>query len=198
LTILYFTFVAAGLGVGSVSALSYGLDFQVLPVSLIGVSFSLAVFPVLSAAYADGDGVGFRRVLTRNVATIAVLTTAAAIGLFVLAGVLVEVLLGGGAFGPDEVAVTSGLVAAFALSIPFDALSYPLSRGLYATHNTIRQVLASFAGLGVVVAVTQLLVPSAGIFAIPFGYAAGVMAKDALLALFLVGRARRVGVSRPA
>ena len=148
LTILYFTFVAAGLGVGSVSALSYGLDFQVLPVSLIGVSFSLAVFPVLSAAYADGDGVGFRRVLTRNVATIALLTTAAAIGLFVLAGVLVEVLLGGGAFGADEVALTSGLVAAFALSIPFDALSYPLSRGLYATHNTIRQVARLVRGAG--------------------------------------------------
>ena len=48
--------------------------------------------------------------------------------------------------------VTSAVVAAFALSVPFDALAYPLSRGLYATHDTIRQVIASFAGLGVVVA----------------------------------------------
>ncbi len=55
LTITYFTRVAAGLGVGAVSALNFGLDYQVLPVSLIGVSFSLAVFPLLSAAYADGD-----------------------------------------------------------------------------------------------------------------------------------------------
>ena len=47
---------------------------------------------------------------------------------------------------------TVGVVAAFALSVPFDALSYPLSRGLYATHDTLRQVVASFAGLGVVVA----------------------------------------------
>ncbi len=181
LTFTYFTIVAAGLGAGSVSSLNFALDYQVLPVSLIGVSFSLAVFPVLSQAFADGDGTAFRRVLGRNLVTIALLTTAAAVGLFVLAGPLVEVLLGGGEFGPEDVAATSAVVAAFALSIPFDALAYPLSRGLYATHDTLRQVVASFAGLGVVVAVTTVLVPEAGILAIPLGYAAGMAAKDALL-----------------
>jgi putative peptidoglycan lipid II flippase len=197
LTITYFTRVAAGLGAGSISALAFGLDYQVLPVSLIGVSFSLAVFPVLSAAYADGDGRAFRGVLVRNVVTIALLTTAAAIGLFVLSGTLVEVLLGGGKFGPEDVATTSAVVAAFALSVPFDALAYPLSRGLYATHDTIRQVIASFTGLAVVVVVTQALVASFDIIAIPLGYAAGVIAKDTLLALFLVTRVRRIGVSGP-
>ena len=193
----YFTRVAAGLGAGSIAALNFGLDYQVLPVSLIGVSFSLAVFPVLSAAFADRDRGGFRSVLTRNVVTIAVLTTAAAIGLFVLSGPLVEVLLGGGRFGADDVALTTTVVAAFALSIPFDALAYPLSRGLYATHDTIRQVASSFAGLGVVVLVTQALVDSLGIVAIPLGYAAGMAAKDALLAMFLAARVRRIGVSGP-
>jgi putative peptidoglycan lipid II flippase len=197
LTITYFTRVAAGLGAGSISALAFGLDYQVLPVSLIGVSFSLAVFPVLSAAYADGDGRAFRGVLVRNVVTIALLTTAAAIGLFVLSGTLVEVLLGGGKFGPEDVATTSAVVAAFALSVPFDALAYPLSRGLYATHDTIRQVIASFTGLAVVVVVTQALVASLDIIAIPLGYAAGVIAKDTLLAFFLATRVRRIGVSGP-
>ncbi len=78
LTITYFTRLAAGLGVGAVSALNFGLDYQVLPVSLIGVSFSLAVFPVLSAAFADGDARTFRAVLVRNVVTIGILTTLAA------------------------------------------------------------------------------------------------------------------------
>jgi len=193
----YFTVVAAGLGVGSVSSLNFGLDYQVLPVSLIGVSFSLAVFPVLSGAFADRDRVSFRTVLARNLVTIALLTTAAAIGLFILSGTLVEVLLGGGRFEADDVARTSTVVAAFALSIPFDALAYPLSRGLYATHDTIRQVASSFAGLGVVVVATQALVGQLGIVAIPLGYAAGMIAKDALLAMFLAARVRRIGVSDP-
>jgi putative peptidoglycan lipid II flippase len=197
LTITYFTRVAAGLGVGAVSSLNFGLDYQVLPVSLIGVSFSLAVFPVLSTAFADGDGPAFRAVLVRNVATIGILTTLAAIGLFILSGTLVEVLLGGGQFGPDDVARTSAVVAAFALSIPFDALAYPLSRGLYATHDTLRQVIASFTGLGVVVFVTQALLAPFDILAIPLGYAAGVIAKDVLLGIFLATRVRGIGVSGP-
>jgi putative peptidoglycan lipid II flippase len=193
LTVTYFTRVAAGLGVGAISALNFGLDYQVLPVSLIGVTFSLAVFPLLSAAFADDDGPAFRAILGRNLITIAILTTLAAIGLFVFSGMLVEVLLGGGKFGPDDVARTSAIVAAFALSVPFDALAYPLSRGLYATHDTLRQVLASFAGLGVVVGTTQLFVGPFDLLAIPFGYAAGVIAKDVLLAAFLVTRVRRIG-----
>jgi len=195
LTITYFTRVAAGLGVGAVSALNFGLDYQVLPVSLIGVSFSLAVFPLLSAAYADGDRSSFSAILTKNLATIGILTVLAAVALFALSGTLVHVLLGGGKFTAEDVAVTSSVVAAFALSVPFDALAYPLSRGLYATHDTLRQVLASFAGLGAVVGATTLLVPEFGILGIPLGYAAGVIAKDILLALFLAPRVRRIGVS---
>jgi putative peptidoglycan lipid II flippase len=198
LTFTYFTRVASGLGVGAVSSLNFGLDYQVLPVSLIGVAFSLAVFPVLSAAFADGDGRAFRSVLGRNVATIAILTTISAIAIFILAGPLVHVLLGGGKFGPDDVARTSAVVAAFALSIPFDALAYPLSRGLYATHDTLRQVIASFAGLGAVVVATTILVAPLGILGIPFGYAAGMIVKDILLAAFLATRVRRIGVSSPA
>ena len=189
----YFTVVAAGLGVGSVSSLNFGLDYQVLPVSLIGVSFSLAIFPVLSAAFADRDGTTFRGELARNLITIGLLTTGAAIGLYVLSTPLVERLLGGGQFDAEDVTRTAAVVAAFAFSIPFDALAYPLSRGLYATHDTLRQVVSSFAGLGVVVVVTQSLVGTEGILAIPFGYAAGMLAKDALLATFLLRRVRRIG-----
>jgi putative peptidoglycan lipid II flippase len=196
-TFAYFTVVAAGIGVGSVSSLNFALDYQAQPVILIGVSFSLAVFPVLSAAYAERDGRTFRAVLRRNIVTIAALTVAAAVALFILSRILVEVMLGGGKFGPDDVSRTSAVIAVFALSIPFDALAYPLSRGLYATHDTVRQVVASFAGLGVVVAVTQLLVPSFAILAIPLGYAAGMIVKDALLLLFLAPRVRRIGISGP-
>ena len=198
ITVTYFTVLATGLGVGSVSAFNFASDYQVLPVSLIGVSFSLAVFPTLSAAFAAGDGRSFRAELGRNLLTIALLTGLAAVALFVLSGTLVQVLLGGGKFGPDDVARTSAVVAAFALSVPFDALAYPLSRGLYATHDTLRQVVASFAGLGAVIVASSLLVPSAGIVAIPLGYAVGMIVKDILLALFLVPRVRRIGVSSPA
>jgi putative peptidoglycan lipid II flippase len=192
LMLTWFTVLATGLGAGSVSAFNFASDYQVVPILLVGAPFSLAIFPTLSAAFADGDVRTFRSVLGRNLASVAALTTVAAAGLFVLSGTLVEVLLGGGRFGPEDVARTSAVVAAFALSIPFDALAYPLSRGLYATHDTIRQAVSSFVALGVVVALSAALVGPVGILAIPFAYAAGVAAKDLLLGLFLVIRLRRL------
>lgn len=197
LTLTFFTILAARLGAGSVASFNFASDYQVVPILLIGAPFSLAVFPTLSIAFAEGDGRTFRQVLARNLATVALLTTTAAAGLFVLSGVLVHVLLGGGRFGPDDVSRTSGVVAAFAISIPFDALAYPLSRGLYATHDTIRQVIASLAGLGVVVIVSLALTEPLGILAIPLGYATGMVAKDVLLAIFLLQRLRNLGLTRP-
>jgi putative peptidoglycan lipid II flippase len=193
LTITFFTALASTIAVGGVTSINFALDYQVVPVSLIGIAFSLAVFPTLAAAYADGDLPMFRAVLRRNVLTIGVLTSLAAVVLFAGSGVLVHVLLGGGRFGPEDVARTSAIVAAFAISVPFDALAYPLSRGLYATHDTIRQVAASFSGFAVVVGVSSGLAPAAGLIAIPVGYAVGMAVKDALLAWFLWRRLETIG-----
>ena len=106
---------------------------------------------------------------------------------------LITVFLGGGRFDTAAIELTAWLLVAFAISIPIDALSYPLSRGLYATHNTIYQVAASVVGLAVLIGASQLLTPSLGIFAIPAAYAAGGVAKLAIVVVALVPRARRIG-----
>ena len=79
-----------------------------------------------------------------------------------------------------------------AISIPLDSLTYPLSRALYATHNTILQVVASIASFATIVVTALLLGPFVGIYSIPLGYAAGTALKVALLGIFLVARMRRL------
>lgn len=191
ITFLFFTAVASGLADGSVSAVSFARNFQSVPVSLIGVSFSLAVFPTLSSAYAAGDRAGFVRTLRSNLLAIAGFTVLAAVALFALSGLVIDFLLGGGAFDADDVARTSLVLAAFAISVPFDALSHPLARAMYATHNTVLQVIASLASFGVIVVTANLLAPM-GIVAIPLSFGAGSAVKVALLAVFLVPRIRRI------
>jgi putative peptidoglycan lipid II flippase len=198
LMLTFFTGLASSVGVGSVSAFNFASDYQVVPVSLIGVSFSLAVFPTLAAAYAAGDGTQFRTVLRRNLVTIGGLTTLAAIALAILAHPLVDLLLRGGEFGADDVDRTATVLAAYAISIPFDSLSYPLSRALYATHNTILQVIASLCGFATILAVGSTLVGPVGIIAIPLAAAAGGAVKVGLLAVFLVPRLRRIERDGPA
>jgi putative peptidoglycan lipid II flippase len=198
IVVFFMTKLATAEGPGNATALSFVLDYQFVPVQIIAIAFSVAAFPTLSALYAEGDGVGFRRLLVRNVATIGALTALAGLILALSAHLLIRVFLGGGRFDAGDVALTASLLVAFAISIPIDSLSYPLSRALYATHNTIYQVAASVVGLVVLVVASQVLLPSLGIFAIPIAYAAGGLAKLVVLVLAIVPRVRRIGRPEPA
>jgi putative peptidoglycan lipid II flippase len=110
--------------------------------------------------------------------------------LAVVGELAVRVLLGGGAFGADDIAVTAAVLAAFAISVPFESVNHLLSRGIYATRHTVLQVLASLAGLGFTVAATLALLPETGVLAIPLGFGIGQAGKTVLLGLALAARMR--------
>ncbi|MBI3747344.1 MAG: hypothetical protein HY262_00620 [Chloroflexi bacterium] len=159
------------------------------------MSIAVAAFPMLSAAAASGDRRGFVRILTTNLATTAVLTGGAAVGLFALSRVVISVLLGGGAFDSADVALTAGLLAAFAVSIPLESLTHLLARAFYATHNTIIPVLASVTALAVIVVTGEALAPGLGVASIPIAFTAGSLTKVAILGALVRTRIGRIGVS---
>jgi putative peptidoglycan lipid II flippase len=192
LTFQFFTRVASGFVAGSLSAVSFARNFQSVPVSLIGVAFSLAAFPSLSAAAGQGNRAGFVRILRTNLLTIATLTILAAIALFVLSTLAIELLLGGGAFDAEDVERTAGLLSVFALSVPIESLTYPLARAIYATRNTVLPVSASLAGLGVTILATLIFRPALGLTAIPLAFALGSATKLSVLAIALPFRIRQI------
>jgi putative peptidoglycan lipid II flippase len=194
LTFLFFTNVASTLAAGSVTAVSFARNFQSVPVALIGIAISVAAFPAMSAAWAAGDRPGFGRLVRTSAITISIAAIAAAIGLVIVGPIAIDKLLGGGAFDAQDVALTGTVLAAFALSVPFDSLGHLLARGLYSTHNTVLPLIASLTGFGVTVAVTLWLVDSVGIVAIPLGYAAGLAARTVVQVVSLAWRLR----ARPA
>jgi putative peptidoglycan lipid II flippase len=191
LTFLFFTSVATTLAAGSVSAVSFARNFQSVPVSIIGISFATAAFPILSAAYAGGDRRRFGTTLLTNLAVVTVLTTGAALALFAVGALAIELLLGGGAFDAQDVAITATVLGAFAVSIPFESATHLLSRAIYATRHTLLQVLSSLAGFAVTIGVTSALADGTGVTAIPIGFAAGMVVRVALLGASLAWRLRR-------
>ena len=86
LTFLFFTSVASTLAAGSISAVSFARNFQSVPVSLIGIAFSVAAFPVMASAAAAGDRARFVRLVATNLVTITVLTVFAAVVLALVGG----------------------------------------------------------------------------------------------------------------
>ena len=193
LTFLFFTSLASTLAAGSVSSVSFARNFQSVPVSLIGASFAIAAFPALSAAAAAGDRRGFSRVFSTNLATIAVLSVGAAVGLFVLSGFAIRLFLGGDAFDEEDIARTTSILAVFAIAVPLESLTHLLSRALYATRNTILPTLASVAGFVAIVLAADRLAPSIGLAAIPIGFAVGMAVKVMILAVALAPRMASIG-----
>jgi putative peptidoglycan lipid II flippase len=195
ITFLYFTNVASGLAAGSIVTIDLARNFQSVPVSLIGVAFSIAAFPVLAAAYNAHDRRGLARLTATHGLTIGLLTAAAAVGLIVVGPTAIDVLLGGGRFDADDVARTAAALSVFALAVPFESLGHLLSRAIYATHHTIGQVVATLVGFAVTIVATQLLLGELQALAIPAGWALGVGVRFVLLVLVFLERLRRMPLS---
>jgi putative peptidoglycan lipid II flippase len=190
ITFAFFTNVASRMAAGSLTVFNMARNFQSAPVTFVGASFAVAAFPALSTAYADDDRPRFLRLVGRNLVSIVALTVLASVAMIVLGELAIGILLGGGAFGPDDVARTAAVLGAFALSVPFESVSQLLSRAIFATRHTLYQAISSIAGLLVTVAATLLLVDAMELIALPIGFAIGQAAKTGLLALVLGWRLR--------
>jgi putative peptidoglycan lipid II flippase len=193
LTFLFFTSVASTLVIGGISAVSFARNFQSVPVSLIGIAFAVAAFPIMAAAASDGDRSRFHRLVLTNLVTITILTVIAAIGLIIVGGFAIELFLGGEAFDAEDVALTTQLLSVFALAVPLEAASHLLSRAIYSTRNTILPVAASLTGLGVTVGTVLALSDQVGITVLPLGYVAGQATEVVLLLIAFSIRVRTVG-----
>ncbi len=192
LTFLFFTNVASTLVAGSITSVSLARNFQSVPVSLVGVAFSLAAFPALATAYSAGDKRTFGRIVRMNTLTIGVLTVCSAIGLLVIGELAIDVLLGGGRFDAEDVQRTALVLGVFAISIPFESLGHLYSRAIYATRHTRLQVVASLIGFAVTIGVTLATVNALDIVAIPLGFSAGSAVRFVLLVAVLMPRIRRM------
>ncbi len=198
LTFLAVTNLASGLAAGSVTAVDVARNFQSVPVSLVGVAFSLAAFPALSAAAAAGDRRRFLASLRESGLAIAALSMAAGLGLAVVSGPAIAILLGGGRFDAAAVERTALVLGVFALSVPFEGLGHLASRAIFATRHTLLQVAASVVGFGVTVGTAAALLGPLGIVAIPTGFVVGSAVRLLLLGLVLAARIRRIGAAADA
>ena len=184
--------LATTLAVGGLSSLSFARNFQSVPVSVIAVSFALAVFPTLSSLAAAGDRRAFTRIVVRNGAAIAILTTLAAAALAILSGFVIDFFFRSETFTEEDVQRTQLMLMVMCLAIPFESVTHLLSRAIFATRNTLLQVLASLTAFGVTIAAAFALAPSIGLVAVPLGFAIGMIAKAGLLAIALVPRIRNL------
>ena len=190
-----FTVIASTLGAGSVVILNFARNFQSVPVSLIGITFSTTAFPVMAKAIADHSQEEFRKVLKNSFWLILAGSTLAAIITFIIREPLIRMVLGGGAFSEEAILRTSAMLGVFTLAMPTESLRHLLARAFYATKNTTIPVVLGIIGLGIAIGGGHLLSPRFGILSIPIAFSSASLIELIFLIILLPRRLRQLPAS---
>lgn len=145
IVLLLFAGFASFMAAGSLAVFSLAFNLQAVPLTIIGVSYSVAAFPTLARLFANGDrSEFFDQVLTA--ARHILLWSFPAIALFiVLRAQIVRVLFGSGAFDWTDTRLTAAALALFVVSLAAQSLTLLLVRGYYAAGKTGRPLVVSLA-----------------------------------------------------
>ena len=136
ITLLFLVSFASLMSTGSISIISFSINLQSVPLSLIGVSYSLAAFPTLSRRFKENNMKAFVEQMALTSRFIIFWSLPVTALLIVLRAQVVRVVLGTGLFGWDETRLTAAALALFVLSSVFQCLSLLFMRGFYSAGFT--------------------------------------------------------------
>jgi putative peptidoglycan lipid II flippase len=192
LTFFLFTALASSLATGSITILNFARNFQSVPVSVFGIAFATAAFSSLSRKAALGDRKGLVGIIRETGTPLLAITAASAL-FYILAGrFVVDLLLGGGEFGPDAVRATARLLAVFAIAIPAESFMHILVRSFYALKDTWTPVLVRVPGIGFIYLLAVSLMPTMGLNALGLSYVIAITTEALVLGLLLRAKLRRL------
>lgn len=124
------------LGAGSYTIFYFAQHFQLLPVSVIGISFGQASLPYLSEIYHEGRIEEFKKIIIDSILNLFFLVIPI-MGFFIIARTpLVRLFFGGEKFDWTSTVQTAITLSFFSLSIPAHSIYYFLTRCYYAFLDT--------------------------------------------------------------
>jgi putative peptidoglycan lipid II flippase len=195
--------IASSLAAGSIAVFTLSFNLQSVPMSIVGVSYSLAAFPVLAAMYAQGKRDEYLGHLATAARHIIFWSLPVAVGFIVLRAQIVRVILGGGEFSWNDTRLTAACLAFFAVSVAAQSLSLLFTRALYCAGSTRLPLIANLSS-AVLIVITAILgvaaveqgglaravietllrvegVPGVAVIAIAAAYSFGMLVNTAIL-----------------
>ncbi len=133
--------LASAMVAGSITALqtAYTLMFTVL--GILGQSLGTAVFPTLTAQFAQGDHEGFQRTFSGALRNVLFLSIPAGLGLAVLSRPVVGVLFERGEWTSADTSAAAWALIFYSIGLMGHAALEILARTFYALHDTWTPVI---------------------------------------------------------
>jgi len=212
LVILIFVALASYLSKGSIAIFNFAYNLQSVPLSIVGISYSVAAFPTLSKYFARGHLDKFIEQITSATRHIIFWSMPATIMFIVLRAQIIRVILGTGRFDWPATRLTAACLALFAVSVLAQSLILLFIRGYYASGQTAKPLLTNlFSSLLMIVSVfvfntwwqtgsafrlfwESILrvqdLPNTAVLVLPLAYSLGTIVNCLLLGFFFVGEHR--------
>lgn len=137
-TLIFMTFMASSMSYGSLSTFNLSFNLQSVPLAIIGVSYSLAVFPALSKYFHENDFNNFYVNLNKAIKHIIFWSLPVMAMFIVLRAQIVRVILGSGNFDWNATKLVAASLAIFTISIFAQSISLLMLRAYYSMTKTLK------------------------------------------------------------
>lgn len=137
--------LASKMAEGSVAVFSFAYNLQAVPLTIIGVSYSLAAFPTLSKLYHQGKINEYLSNISAALKHIVFWSLPVVILFIVLRAQIVRVVLGSGAFDWNDTRLTAAALAIFIISTLAQSSILLFVRSFYAAGETIKPLVINVA-----------------------------------------------------
>jgi putative peptidoglycan lipid II flippase len=143
---------------GAISIFNFSWNLQSVPLSIIGVSYSLAAFPVLTRLFSSGDTKKFVEQMVVSTKHILFWSIPAMTLFIVLRAQIVRVILGSGHFTWSDTRLTAAALAIFTLSLIPQSLTTLFVRAYYSRGDTRKPLLMNMFSAFCIVTLSYILV----------------------------------------
>jgi len=158
INLIVITAIASTISVGSIAIFNFSNNLQSLPLSVIGVSFAVAIFPTLARTWAEKKKEEFTKIFRKIFGQILLLTIPLSILIFLFRNQIVKIILETGQFSPLDTKLTAASLGLFAFSI-FAQSSIPLiSRAFFSLQDTKTPTLIAIFSFTLNITLAFLLV----------------------------------------
>lgn len=158
LAFIFLIAMASNLKEGSISLFTFAFNLQSVPVGIIGISYSVAAFPILVKSFSMKDMDNFVNQIVLAARQIIFWSLPAIFLLIVLRAQIVRVILGSNSFSWFDTRLTAASVSLFVISLATQGLVLLFVRGYYAAGNTKKPLIINVFSSLMVIVFAQILI----------------------------------------
>jgi putative peptidoglycan lipid II flippase len=199
--------IASRIEAGSIAVFTLAMNLQSIPLSIVGMSYSVAAFPTLAKLWNAGNHDLFQEQIGSATRHIIFWSFPAIIMFIVLRAQIVRTILGSGAFDWNATRLTAAALALFAISVVAQNLVLLYTRAFYAMGKTKVTLVANATGAFLIIVFSLLFLyffnniltvrffaesllrvsdlPGSALLMLPLGYSIGMIANLSILLFFL-------------